>query len=414
MDIHLDILLDLPNVTVFTCEQVEGFTVLKLKLLNEGISCPHCHSYTDEVHQNRPILVRDLPISGRKIYLKVPRRQFYCQNCQRYSTERLNFLEAGRNYTLRYEDYIYEKVKELTIEQVSVKEELSYERVSNIFRKISQKKTRDWGYPERLSIDEFSRKKGKSDFVTVVSDLDRGSLLEVINSHKSEEIIKSLEKIPLKVRENVKEVCVDMWGGFPKVIKAVFPNARLVIDRFHVMKLVNKAVNNIRLERNLKGRKSRSLLLKNEEDLTEEETGELEELLKESPCLRIAYELKEELRDIYQTSTTVKMGLRKLKRWLSSAQIILGKVARTIERHLDGIANYFVQQTTSGIMEGLNNRIKLILRQSYGFKSFEMMREKLLACLFKEFEEEWEEHSILFQRNGEHCLNQLVGKDFQI
>ena len=85
MDIHLDILLSLPNVTVFTCEQVEGFTILKVNLLNEGISCPHCHSYTDELHQNRPILVRDLPISGRKIYLKVPRRQFYCQNCQRYS-----------------------------------------------------------------------------------------------------------------------------------------------------------------------------------------------------------------------------------------------------------------------------------------------------------------------------------------
>jgi len=140
MDIHLDILLNLPNVTVFTCEQVEGFTVLQLKFLNERISCPHCHSYTDEVHQNRPILVRDLPISGRKIYLKVPRRQFYCQNCKRYSTERLSFLEARLNYTLRYEDYIYEQVKELTIEQVSAKEELSYERVSNIFHRISKKK----------------------------------------------------------------------------------------------------------------------------------------------------------------------------------------------------------------------------------------------------------------------------------
>jgi len=96
------------------------------------------------------------------------------------------------------------------------------------------KKNKDWGKPERLSLDEFSRKKGSCDFVTVVSDLDRGSLLEVIDSHKSEEIIENLEKISLEVRENVKEVCVDMWGGFPKVIKAVFPNARIVIDRFHV------------------------------------------------------------------------------------------------------------------------------------------------------------------------------------
>jgi transposase len=158
-----------------------------------------------------------------------------------------------------------------------------------------------------------------------VSDLDRGSLLKVINSHKSEEVIEILEKIPLEIRENVKEVCVDMWGGFPKVIKAVFPNARLVIDRFHVMKLVNKAVNNIRLERNLKGRKSRGLLLKNEDNLTEEETGELEELLQESPCLRIAYELKEELREIYLAQYNGKNGIEKIKKMAKFCSDYFGK-----------------------------------------------------------------------------------------
>jgi transposase len=81
----------------------------------------------------------------------------------------------------------------------------------------------------------------------VVSDLDKSSLLEVIDSHKSEEIIEVLKAKSQEARENVKEVSVDMWGGFQKVIKEVFPNALIVIDRFHVMKLVNKAVNKIRL-----------------------------------------------------------------------------------------------------------------------------------------------------------------------
>jgi transposase len=74
-----------------------------------------------------------------------------------------------------------------------------------------------------LSLDEFSRQKGKRDFVTVVSDIDKGSLLEVINSHKSEDIIAVLKEQPQEMREQVKEVSVDMWGGFPKVIKEVFP-----------------------------------------------------------------------------------------------------------------------------------------------------------------------------------------------
>ncbi|MFB2878820.1 ISL3 family transposase [Floridanema aerugineum] len=118
-----------------------------------------------------------------------------------------------------------------------------------------------------------------------MSDIDKSSLLEVIDSHKSEEIIEVLKQQPQAIRENVKEVSVDMWGGFPKVIKEVFPNALIVIDRFHVMKLVNKALNKIRLNLELKGLKNRCLLLKNEADLIESEKLELASLLKDSACL---------------------------------------------------------------------------------------------------------------------------------
>jgi transposase len=173
-----------------------------------------------------------------------------------------------------------------------------------------------------------------------------------------------------------------MWGGFQKVIKEAFPNALIVIDRFHVMKLVNKSLNKIRLLLELKGLKNRCLLLKNRTDLTEEEEPELERLLKHSPCLAIAYELKEELRDIYETSTTVKMGLRRFQKWLISARCFFHQTAETLEKYTQEICHYFIQKTTSAVMEGINNKIKLIIRQSYGFNTFDSLREKLLACLF--------------------------------
>jgi transposase len=382
MDFHLDSLLNLPNVTVFTCQHQEGFITLKLDLLNEGTTCPHCQNYTDHIHQTRSILVRDLSICGQGVYLHLPRRQFYCHQCKKYPTERLEFLEMGRNFTKRYEEYIYEQVKEMTVEQVSFHQQLTPEQIQDIFSRMAHRKKKDWGEPERLSLDEFSRQKGKRKFVTVVSALDEGSLLEVIDSHKSEEIIEVLKQQPESMRDNVKEVCVDMWGGFKKVIGEVFPNALIVIDRFHVMKLLNSSLNDLRLKLELKGFKNRCLLLKNYADLTEEEKAELKPLLDLSPCLSIAYELKEELRNIYENSTTVKMGMRKLTKWLTSARVLFGKTAETIERHLPEICHYFINRTTSGVMEGLNNRIKLILRQSYGFKNFDLMREKLLACLF--------------------------------
>lgn len=190
-----------------------------------------------------------------------------------------------------------------------------------------------------------------------MSDIDQGSLLEVIDSHKSDAIIEALKSQPESIRENVKEVSVDMWGGFQKVIKEVFPNALIVIDRFHVMQLVNKSLNKIRLLVELKGLKNRCLLLKNAENLTEEEKEDLQELFIHSPCLSIAYELKEEFREIYETSTTVKMGQRRLKKWLVIARCLFGQTTQTIFKYIEEICNYFINGTTSGVMEGLNKAL---------------------------------------------------------
>jgi transposase len=207
--------------------------------------------------------------------------------------------------------------------------------------------------------------------------------LEVVDSHKSEDIIVALKQQPEAMRASVQEVCVDMWGGFPKVIKEVFPNAKIVIDRFHVMKLIHKALNKIRLQLGLKGLENKILLLKNNENLNESEKSDLQDLFRNSTVLELAYDFKEELRSIYESDLTVKSGLRKMKKWLSHARIFFPSIANTLEKHLPDIANYFLNRTTSGVTEGINTRIKLILRQSYGFSNFKSMREKLLACLFK-------------------------------
>jgi transposase len=385
MDFHLNSLLNLPNTTIFTCYKEIGFTVIHLQLINEGINCPHCQKYTGTIHQVSHILVRDLSIIGSGVYLKTPRRKFYCNNWKKYPTEQLTWVENKQRFTRRYQEFIYERVKESSCEQVSRVKALSAEQVQRIFSRIANREleTKDWGAPQRLSLDEFSRRKGKGRFATVVTDLDKSSLVEVIDSHKSEDIIMILMQQPQHIRDSVKEVCVDMWGGFPKIIREVFPNAVTTIDRFHVMKLVNKSLNKLRLNLDFKGLENRYLLLSNNQSLLPEEINNLSVRLNQSPVMSIAYELKEELRHIYESDLTVKGGLRAIKKWLISAKIIFGTAANTIENHLLEIANYFLNRTTSGVTEGINTRIKLILRQSYGFKNFNLMRQKLLACLLK-------------------------------
>jgi transposase len=243
---------------------------------------------------------------------------------------------------------------------------------------ISREK-KSWLPSRRICIDEISMRKGHQDFVTVVSDLERGTLIEVIDSHTSGEIIEVLMEQPLAVRETVTEVSVDMWGGFPKVAQVVFPNAVVVVDRFHVMKAVNQDLNKLRRKLGITDRGSKYLLLRNGAELKPEQVLKLSAVLERSPCLRMAYEMKESFRQIYETSHTVKSGRRQFEQWLKLAQLFFTDASATINNHFDGICNYFLSRTTSGVMEGINNKIKLTKRQGYRFSNFDNFRSRLLA-----------------------------------
>lgn len=202
----------------------------------------------------------------------------------------------------------------------------------------------------------------------------------MIDSHKQEDIIEILKQQPIELRERVEEVSVDLWGGFPKVVQEVFPNAQLVFDRFHVMKPVNKELNKIRKQTEMTVQGSRFLLLKNRIDLNSEDLIKLDKILNHSKRLRTAYELKEEFREIFAADNTVAEGKKKLLQWIGNARTVYCDVLSTIRDHLDGICNYFLSRTTSGVMEGINNKLKLIKRQAYGFINFDNFRARLLAC----------------------------------
>lgn len=158
MDFHLDALLNFPHVTVESCTQQSHEVYLKLHLLNEEASCPRCQKLSSEVHQNRPILIRDLSIFGQATYLKVPRRQFYCRDCQCYFTESLIWMDEGRQYTRRYEEHIYQQVQLSSIEQVSRVEGISFDRIQGIFKhQYAQKKT-----PDGKMLDDWALMKSVS------------------------------------------------------------------------------------------------------------------------------------------------------------------------------------------------------------------------------------------------------------
>ncbi len=156
MDFHLDNLLNLPNVVGDSYASTLDAIVVKLQLVNAGINCPNCNEYISQVHQTRSVLVRDLSILGQIVYLKVPRRQFYCSTCKKSPTEPLIWVNKKQRQTNRSQEYIYERVsvagdpqrKELTVKQVSENEKMSVagdprrseDAVQDIFHKIASSK----------------------------------------------------------------------------------------------------------------------------------------------------------------------------------------------------------------------------------------------------------------------------------
>ncbi len=161
----------------------------------------------------------------------------------------------------------------------------------------------------------------------------------MIDTHHQKDIIEVLKQQPLELREQVEEVSVDMWGGFPKVVQEVFPNAQLVFARFHVMLPVNEELNLVRKQTGMTVKGSKFILLKNRVNLTDSEQIKLVPILRHSQRLKLAYELKEEFRDIFETCNTVEDGKSQLLTWLKQARSVYCDILTTIRNHLDGICN---------------------------------------------------------------------------
>lgn len=145
MDWHLSCLLKLLNLLVSLVQEMEDYVCLHLEPTNSEITCPHCQNQTDEIHQVRSILVRDLSLLGQAVYLKIPRRQFYCPHCQKYTTEPLEFINAQRHHTRRYEEFIYRRVGKSTVKDVSEEEGLTPDEVQGVVKALTREKEKKLG-----------------------------------------------------------------------------------------------------------------------------------------------------------------------------------------------------------------------------------------------------------------------------
>jgi transposase len=362
--------------------------------------CHHCGTESNKLHQNHPLTVRDLPLGEHSVYLKINRRQFKCLSCHRKFSEEFNFIKKRSHFTERMKQKIVEEILASDIKNVAKRNGLSEQEVETIIKEagaaLVQKKPENL---KRLGIDEIAFIKGQKNYCAVLVDLDKKQLIAILQKRTQESIGECLKSWGIEVLSQITEVSIDLFSSYKSLANELMPNAEVVGDRFHVMKQINEELDRerIRVKReaekvkneNEKKKKlaalthSKYALLKNEEDLNELQKEKLIEIKDVLPKLAAMHKTKELFRDIFEAKTDWGNGLISLCDWLKNAYLEFPKSCETIKRWIGEIIAYFDNRTTQGVVEGINNKLKLIKRMGYGFRNFENFQiRSLLAWHF--------------------------------
>lgn len=371
-----------------------GVVILDCVVRSEVASCPRCGIVSQRVHQRQRRQVRDVAISGRHCLLEFTQRRFQCKWCARPFTESFTSIAPWRRQTRRYERYLFECCRGQSLAAVARQEGLSYEAVATIYyheaeRVLAERQT----VTHCLGIDEIALKKGHQDFVLVMADLAQGALVDLLPTRHKATLHTYLAQLPDPSRAAIKEVSTDLWAPYRQVVASVLPHATHTADRFHVMQQVTNALATARrtLQRDLPKQQkqalknTRWLLVKNQDDLSATELSQLDSLRVLCPPLAELHSLKEQFRAIFDAPLDRDTATSRLTDWIARARhaplAAFDRFLTTLANWWDSILNYFNHRLTSGVLEGLNAKLKLIKRTAFGFRNFNNFRLRaLIEC----------------------------------
>jgi transposase len=243
----------------------------------------------------------------------------------------------------------------------------------------------------RIGVDEFSYRK-RHRYLTTVVDHDRRRVVWAAAGRSAATLGAFFEELGEERCAQLECVTMDMAGGYIKAVEERLPEAQIVFDRFHVQRLASDALDAVRREqlREIRGTdegralfRSRFALLKNPWNLTREQKQKLSEVQRTNVPLYRAYLLKETLAQAldYKQPARAERALREWLAWASRSKLPpFVKAARTIRKHFDRILAYVRERLTNGIVEGINNKLRMIARRAYGFHSPPPLIAMLYLC----------------------------------
>ena len=352
-------------------------------------ACGGCGISIRDVHSSTERRLRDLPWGTWQVWLVIEVHRVRCPRCG-VRTERLPFVTGKAHYTTRLEAVIARECEAAPVSRVALAWHLPPETV----RRMDKRVLRRWaaGRPRQplryLGVDEIYL--GRRDkFLTVVSDLERGEPLWAGRDRKRETLDRFFaEALPGARRRAVRAICVDMWEPFAQSLRTHLPHARIVYDKFHVLRHVNDALDETRRAEFFRQggaarallRGKRWLLLRAWGNLDRDERQELRELLALNRRLAKAHLLKEQLTHLWDY-TYEGAAWRFLTAWVRALRWqrlpAFDKVAQLLSRHLDGILGYCHVKVPFGKVEAINGNIRAMLRRGRGYRDHEYLLLKV-------------------------------------
>lgn len=357
--------------------------------------CPRCARLCTATYDHRYVEIEDAPVRGFGVRLRIRKRRLWCSACRKPFTEPLPGIMPKRRTTQRFRKSVAWAAENFSdLKRVQRAYKCSNDFIYKALYEQLELKRRmhnEYPFPSTLGIDEhhFRRNRGGSEFrprqfVTMLVDYDNKKLFELVDGKSNDEIKFALRQ--KSGRENVRRAIIDMSDSYKNFIKEFFPNAEIVADKFHVLRLITPHINRRRKE--ITGDKRtnpvRRLLLRNHHNLQFFERSALRKWLDTCPQVSELYSWKEKLHAFYRIH-----GFERAKRAFIhiTDQMALSKLPeiqslrRTLMRWRNEILNYFKFRLTNARTEGYNNVAKVIKRRSYGFRNFQNYRLRLLnAC----------------------------------
>ena len=383
-------LLNIEDVIVKNIVHADSYVKIMLETKPKEHICPTCGRLTKRIHDYRMQTIKDLPFQLKHCYLILRKRRYIC-SCGKRFYEEYCFLPRYFQRTSRLTAFIADALHD-TRSVVSVAKtcNVSTATVNRILGTISYGKPK---IPQVLSIDEF---KGNADgikYQCILVDPIKRSVLDILPSRSQTQLVSYFRDIPKKERYRVNFFVCDMWKPYVELAKTFFPNANIVIDKYHFIRQVTWAIENVRkqIQKTMPAslrkyyKRSRSLILARYEKLKDEKKKECDLMLLYNDKLRQAHYLKEWFYRICQNPKYSEQR-KEFFDWISTAEQSqledFEKCAATFRNWSREILNAFkYSHISNGPTEGFNNKIKVLKRTSYGIRNFKHFRTRILLTM---------------------------------